>query len=769
MKNKNKFGFGGYVDPISEYLNIKRQRASNIPNQIESPDQAIADNNIRLSRAQQKAMSNPLTQGLDIFGNIAMQVGSSMMSKGISAGEGENGKGIAGFLNKNQNFINTLLGGLNAGASFATGGVAGNKKINAEGGEVVETPDGLSQELVGPSHAEGGIDMTVPSGTEIYSDKLLGADGKTMAERKKAREKQISKIEKLLQKNPNDSALKKTLEKIKQNNDFLDKQDLFQMQFVKDLVGSVEAPREEYKLGSVVGGNPIPGYNKKNIFYPNIFMDPELMDKISNIGALDTNVGTKFKIDPNIEEKLIGANAKINFNNSEDGVVPIDFGENAPDNNYYFNKATGSKGKFGMYQEVDSNDNPIGDPVKSISGTGDAKNFSLDDYLGGTTFGDMLGMGANLFGPMAQMNNTLENRSATPVEQNWFKDYGKQALSKIQDQYGLLDDIRDNALSSLEKDRAGSISRNNASTRSINTQRALNLATDAAINNNKSDLYSKFAQSMLGVKSQEAAQMDRNDQMRMSGEDKRAERELQNTDNFFNNMAKNISDKYRGIGETGKAINDIKERTVTGELMEQIYKNFSVNPKTGKLEVKKDASEVSGITPSELNLSTGKGNTEKLYDKDGNPTKELLDKIKADPNASNYKNAKGEKATPEEIAKNIWERNKNPYIKPLEEFDTSYKNKIDPDTGLRFSNYNNYNLAIQAKREIKDAMSIIGKYKGSELSQSQKDIVEKILNEKGINLDLDNVASIKAFQKAMGLKPDGKIGPKTLKAMGLEK
>ena len=195
MKNKNKFGFGGYVDPISEYFNIKRQRASNIPNQIESPDQAIADNNIRLSKAQQKAMSNPLTQGLDIFGNIAMQVGSSMMSKGISAGEGVDGKGIAGFLNNNQNFINTLLGGLNAGASFATGGVAGNKQINAEGGEVIETPGGQPQELQGASHEQGGIDMTVPSGTEIYSDRLVGADGKTMAERKKLREKQISKIE----------------------------------------------------------------------------------------------------------------------------------------------------------------------------------------------------------------------------------------------------------------------------------------------------------------------------------------------------------------------------------------------------------------------------------------------------------------------------------------------------------------------------------------------------------------------------------------------
>ena len=724
MKNKNKFGFGGYVDPISEYLNIKKQRASNIPNQIESPDQAIADNNIRLSRAQQKAMSNPLTQGLDIFGNIAMQVGSSMMSKGISAGEGENGKGIAGFLNKNQNFINTLLGGLNAGASFATGGIAGNKKINAEGGEVVETPDGLSQELVGPSHAEGGIDMTVPSGTEIYSDRLLGADGKTMAERKKVREKQISKIEKLLQKNPNDSALKKTLEKIKQNNDFLDKQDLSQMQFVKDLVDNTN----KFKFGGIAGLDD---------------EEDEKGDLISKYPVYTKGINKQFDVwgDESLEP-IQGKSMDVILSNTPFSITP----------------------------EMDARIKNTPTPqINTTQVPSKGKGFSLDDYLGGTTFGDMLGMGANLFGPMAQMNNTLENRSATPVEQNWFKDYGKQALSKIQDQYGLLDDIRDNALSSLEKDRAGSISRNNASARSINTQRALNLATDAAINNNKSDLYSKFAQSMLGVKSQEAAQMDRNDQMRMSGEDKRAERELQNTDNFFNNMAKNISDKYRGIGETGKAINDIKERTVTGELMEQIYKNFSVNPKTGKLEVKKDASEVSGITPSELNLSTGKGNTEKLYDKDGNPTKELLDKIKTDPNASNYKNAKGEKATLEEIAKNIWERNKNPYIKPLEEFDTSYKNKIDPDTGLRFSNYNNYNLAIQAKREIKDAMSIIGKYKGSELSQSQKDIVEKILNEKGINLDLDNVASIKAFQKAMGLEPDGKIGPKNLKAMGLEK
>ena len=558
MKNKNKFGFGGYVDPVNEYLNIKRQRASNIPNQIENPEQAIADNNIRLSKAQQKAMSNPLTQGLDIFGNIAMQVGSTMMSKGISAGEGEDGKGIAGFLNNNQNFISTLLGGLNAGASFATGGVAGNKQINAEGGEVVETPGGQPQELQGPSHSQGGIDMQVPSGTEIYSDRLVGADGKTMADRKKAREKQISKIEKLLQKNPNDPALKKTLEKTKQNNDFLDKQDLSQMQFVKDLVDHTN----KFALGGYVDEeSPMPIFNNKY---------KDLLGLFSK--GLPTDVGTTYYPDPMVENMLKDKNTQDlqNLNNTQPEV--------------YAPASTDPEGKYGNAT-----------PAK----TRDAKNFSLNDYLGGTTFGDMLGMGANLLGPRAQMNNTLANRNATPVEQNWFKDYGKQALSKIQEQYGLLDDVRDNALSSLEKDRAGSISRNNASARGINTQRALNLATDAAINNNKSDMYSKFAQSMLGVKSQEATQMDRNDQMRMTGEEKRAERELQNTDNFFSDMAKNISDKYRGIGETGKSLNKIKEREVTQKNIEEQLELLKKGT-DGELALDKAIAARYGITVEEL-------------------------------------------------------------------------------------------------------------------------------------------------------------------------
>ncbi len=723
MKNKNKFGFGGYVDPVNEYLNIKRQRASNIPNQIENPEQAIADNNIRLSKAQQKAMSNPLTQGLDIFGNIAMQVGSTMMSKGISAGEGEDGKGIAGFLNNNQNFISTLLGGLNASASFATGGIAGNRKINAEGGEVVEMPGSSPKELQGPLHSQGGIDMTVPSGTEIYSDRLVGADGKTMAERKIAREKQIEKAKRLLHKYPGDEAIKKTVQKVEQNNDLLDKQDLSQMQFVKDLVEH----SNKFALGGYVDEeSPMPIFNNKY---------KDLLGLFSK--GLPTDVGTTYYPDPMVENMLKDKNAQDlqNLNNTQPEV--------------YAPASTDPEGKYGNAT-----------PAK----TRDAKNFSLNDYLGGATFGDMLGMGANLLGPRAQMNNTLANRSATPVEQNWFKDYGKQALSKIQEQYGLLDDVRDNALSSLEKDRAGSISRNNNSARSINTQRALNLATDAAINNNKSDMYSKFAQSMLGVKSQEAAQMDRNDQMRMTGEDKRAERELQNTDNFYSNMAKNISDKYRGIGQTGKSLNDIKERETTNEILKGMNPNYELDPYTGKWTYKKtETLETEKAKDADIKRQgVIKGtSSQDIYTKDG----------KVDPSKITDSDWEGRYDSKEEAIKDFEKHKDDPWFKIPDYKDKTYTKYLDPN-GQPFNSPKEYQKAKDLGYSLELYTQVRGNKHLSTKNYTSTDNanLQSVMKKLNIDtVDLDNQDSIRTLQKALGMKSSdiaaGKFGQKTLLAI----
>ena len=293
-----------------------------------------------------------------------------------------------------------------------------------------------------------------------------------------------------------------------------------------------------------------------------------------------------------------------------------------------------------------------------------------------------------VFGPPKCGKTQLVGQLATRFNLVWFDlENGSATLHKLpQEQYGLLDDIRDNALSSLEKDRAGSISRNNASARSINTQRALNLATDAAINNNKSDLYSKFAQSMLGVKSQEAAQMDRNDQMRMTGEEKRAERELQNTDNFFSNMAKNISDKYRGIGETGKALNETKQRKAINEILKGMNPNYEYDPYTGKLITKKtETLETEKAKDADIKRQgvTKDTSSKDIYTKDG----------KVDPNKITDDDWVGRYDSKEEAIKDFEKHKDDPWFKLPDYKDKTYTKYLDPN-GKPFNSPKEYETSI---------------------------------------------------------------------------
>ena len=198
-------------------------------------------------------------------------------------------------------------------------------------------------------------------------------------------------------------------------------------------------------------------------------------------------------------------------------------------------------------------------------------------------------MAANLFGPIAQMKNARDNRNATPTEVNHYKNFGEESLKKLQGQYAFIDQLRDSKLNDAELSRQGTMNRNNGSARGINTQRALNLASDAQHNQGKNDIYDTFAAQTMGIIGQEAAQLGQNDQMRMRGEESRAEKELQNTDNYFNNRGRNISDMFAGFGQTGKALNQTKERQTTGEIMKGINPNYNFNTVTGKWEYTKTA------------------------------------------------------------------------------------------------------------------------------------------------------------------------------------
>ena len=51
-----------------------------VRNYIDSPSKTLVENDIAMAKAQESAMSNGWVKGLDIFGGMAMQYGTSMMN-----------------------------------------------------------------------------------------------------------------------------------------------------------------------------------------------------------------------------------------------------------------------------------------------------------------------------------------------------------------------------------------------------------------------------------------------------------------------------------------------------------------------------------------------------------------------------------------------------------------------------------------------------------------------------------------------------------------
>ena len=469
MKKNKKYPFGGTVDdPVWDYLMLKQQRGSSLPNTIENPNTALADNQTRLARAELKS-NNGLTKGLDILGALGMKLGTSMMSQGISNGEGANGKGVAGFLNKNSDMFNTLLNGLAGASSFAKGGRINHGDVEVEGGEMFETPEGQVGQFNGPNHENGGIplkvkkrgvvkDDEVPDGTFVYSDRTK-IGNKTIADRKKQRDNKEKKLEKILG-DSSDMILKNTLNRVKELN-----------------------------------------------------LEQDALDRFIQESTKNIKETKKFRKGGRITEELINLNP---------------------------------------------------------------------------TLGDVTGMLGNLYQGYKPLENTLTQRAGDTPNINPYENYGKEALTTLQNSKQNLAGIFDEQEKDLQLARNTSIMRNRNSARGINTQRALDIATDTGFNSAENDLLSKELQAIMGIEGNIAnTQLDISGK-KASGEQYRDVSDRQDRDAFYSNLAKD----YVGVGEavsrTGKSLNQIKERGVKGDFMNMLFDNVEGNFMTGKVSQKQN-------------------------------------------------------------------------------------------------------------------------------------------------------------------------------------
>jgi hypothetical protein len=93
-----------------------------------------------------------------------------------------------------------------------------NPNAELELEETFQTPDGTVGQVNAPSHEEGGIEVNLPEGTRVFSDRLK-YKGKTFAKLTKPINSKIAKIEKQLESNPMDYRKKNSLTLLNQQLD----------------------------------------------------------------------------------------------------------------------------------------------------------------------------------------------------------------------------------------------------------------------------------------------------------------------------------------------------------------------------------------------------------------------------------------------------------------------------------------------------------------------------------------------------------------------
>lgn len=739
--------------------------------------------------------------------------------------------------------------------------VGGEVPIEAEHGEIVQEPTGEMYELDGATHEQGGIPLEVPGGTEIFSDRLIGADGNTMAQRKKNRENRLAKIQKELNKFPDDASLKKTLRRVQKQNAFeeqLDMQLMQQAQQAKMLAqqeaqlaqqqqqaqaqggemgaegspeemglmqgleqgfdpsmmqgggempveGEVpqdvhvegmkeEIPQEEFAVGGRVnrpGGIPgLPAYLLKDL--PVMIEQARANTPIVDTGNTDDvvyNEDDHNRGEKTIQEVVITKKKKPGFDPVYVGKPQLSLeGQNNLMNSINANSlVTGPKENITPVAPLPGSQNTNSTSTNTSGKSG----FNFEHPFKGMTLGDAIGMYANHKAPQELMKNTIDQYRYTPEEINHFKNYGREALKTLRGQAGLIDTQHDLASQNLQLSKNAMNNLNNNSARGINTLRALNMASNAQTDAQQRELDMARASQMLSLGSQIAQQQNAIDQMVMKGDEERANRNLQNQDNYFTNMAKNISTKYQSLAKNAEALNEIKKRNAQEKLIGRLYRDFE-GDKDGNIKAKYYAkkedpkTEMYELDRTSKDPKKPEAKTEFdtfKFDREGRIAPEEIKKIEETPVMWKHRiNPKTGKAfeSAQEFAEELEFYNKNKDILPSydeylgQEVSTEYKKYYNPKTKAKFASMDEYERFKSPESYYKDkirewrTITDVAKKLGNVDAKVMDKLEEAInLDEAGINksLDLSNKEDVKLLQKLAGVSADGVIGKKTLAAL----
>ncbi|TXG81111.1 MAG: hypothetical protein E6R13_06875 [Spirochaetes bacterium] len=418
---------------------------------------------------------------------------------------------------------------------YASGGTA--IPIEVEDEEVMQMPDGNMVKMKGATHEQRGIDVTVPQGTKIYSDRLQ-IDGKTMAQRKLAREKTLARLDKLLSKNPQDKLLQGTYNRTMEVIQNEEAQDMNLQKVLNKVYNSVDNVGE-FAMGGKVpmyAGGGEPGddwfYDKTGWHNNNPLFRKSLLEVADQLGQ---------------EEAIANMSAGFKDFMTKKQIASKD---NTP---------------VGTVYTSDPN-SPNFQPEVGSTGTRQVN----PGFTGKLSAGDWIGMGGNLFNAIAPLVNTRANAAGNKPNVNRFLGFGKEALDTNEAAQDVVAGLKSSTLTDIDTAANTAKLRNRNSATSVNTIRALDAVTDMGTNKARQSANDSFAKMMTGLFAQRGQLTNLKDQMEMKGEAMRDMEDKADRDNYYSNMAQNLVDFGTNVQGIGKSLNVNKSNKVDAKHLSQL-------------------------------------------------------------------------------------------------------------------------------------------------------------------------------------------------------
>jgi len=540
---------------------VKYTTGGKINNYIEEPSTVLSEYDRTLAEADLESSTDPFVQGLNILSSLLGIAGNTMINmKGTGTPVAKYGGTIhikpenKGKFNATKKRTGKTTEELTHSknpltrkrAIFAQNAAKWNKKalggkvpVEVEGGESAETPSGDFLEFFGNSHAEGGILTELEPGTEVYSDRI-SIDGKTMSDRKKARENKERKLKKLSDKG--DAVAKKTLERVKTVNAMEDNLD----RTIQGIIAKQERS------------------NPQKMFFGDEVEETESYDNFSYLPQPE-NIFLSVK-SPVKPDKL-----PLKYDNFS--YLP------QPENIFLSVKSPVKPDKLPL--------KPDKPPLKKDY----KKNKDPFSFKQNMTLGDVLGIGGNLYQAVTPYLNTLRNRTESTPNRNVYANFGEDAIKANEQAMDYMRSLLDNTLQGLELSAVAQRSRGRNLSSGVNTQRAMDIASEMVKNKGERDIYNDYASQIIKLLGQRAELENTQDIVVMSGEEKRDLADRNDISNYISDIGQSKMYIGEGISNIGKSLNEAKQRNVTSNLLNDLFQYTGFNPYTGKLEGKKGFSK----------------------------------------------------------------------------------------------------------------------------------------------------------------------------------